>query len=398
MGIYSINNEAFGKNYEVAADESYVGTEGGLIAMLDIQRNNHAIFESLIARDFQEAYMIHEGASDEELISFNEASIGGIIDKIKAGVKKIWEKVKGIFKNFIAKIDGIISRDTKELVKKYHKTIVVKDLSKVKYKFSKPLAGFNTILNELKADTAFKKYTDMVFGKLNDDWNGIKAIGDKIRDGEYKDEIVTAIFTANLKLKGFNDFKSLKKDMHEACFDTKYEEEGVSNDTVSYVESVLNGQADDIKDIKKMQTAADKHFNALLKEIDRVKKEFADNTDKNAYTVTYGKGMVDKPSAPEGNLQGRTAYAGTKEAIVTGAKRASTLHDAILNIQTVYTQTVSYFLDEIKFNVAQCKKLYMKLATYNDKKAKNEAFEMYLDAVAEAAEYEFYSDFDEIDM
>ena len=150
MGIYSINNEAFGKNYEVTADESYVGTEGGLIAMLDIQRNNHAIFESLIARDFQEAYMIHEGASDEELISFNEASIGGIIDKIKAGVKKIWEKVKSIFKNFIAKIDGIISRDTKELVKKYHKTIVVKDLSKVKYKFSKQLAGFNTILNELK--------------------------------------------------------------------------------------------------------------------------------------------------------------------------------------------------------------------------------------------------------
>lgn len=398
MGIYSINNEAFGKNYEVTADESYVGTEGGLIAMLDIQRNNHAIFESLIARDFQEAYMIHEGASDEELISFNEASIGGIIDKIKAGVKKIWEKVKGIFKNFIAKIDGIISRDTKELVKKYHKTIVVKDLSKVKYKFCKPLEGFNKILKELKEDNAFTKYTDMVFGKLNDDWNGIKAIGDKIRDGEYKDDVITAIFNNKLGLKGFSDFKSFKKDMHEVCFDSKYEEEGVSNDTVSYVESVLNGQADDIKDVKKMQTAADKHFNALLKEIDRVKKEFADNTDKNAYTVTYGKDMVDKPSAPEGNLQGRTAYAGTKEAIVTGAKRASTLHDAILNIQTVYTQTVSYFLDEIKFNVAQCKKLYMKLATYNDKKAKNEAFEMYLDAVAEAAEYEFYSDFDEIDM
>ena len=59
-----------------------------------MERNNRAIFEAGLARDFQEAVMVNEGASEEELMAFAEASLGGMVDSLKRIVKKIWEKIK----------------------------------------------------------------------------------------------------------------------------------------------------------------------------------------------------------------------------------------------------------------------------------------------------------------
>lgn len=406
MGIYSINNETFGRNYDVVADESYSGVEGGLIAMLDIQRNNHAMFEALIARDFQEAYMIHEGASDMELISFNEASAGGIIDKIKTTLKKIWEKIKGVFKTFITKLDGIINRDTKALVKKYHKDIIVKDLHKFKYKACKKQKGYDDLMTALSSDSnEFKKMSQTI---IDDVWDekDIKKIRDAISDGEYKDQIMRICFKDIEGMKN-TDYKDLKKEMHESCFDTKESEEGIDTSEIKEIEDTLTGQEKSISNIKKMQNATDKHFNGLLKSLDKAKDQFAKDTSDKEWengdtgrTIEIDRGDGANPKAGKKKKGGfiednnaRITY--TKHSAAQRAKAAGTLHDAVVNIQTIYTQTISCFLGEIKFYVGQCKGIYMKLATYNDKKAKNEAFELYLDAVQEASEYEFESDFEE---
>lgn len=402
MGIYSINNETFGRNYDVVADESYSGVEGGLIAMLDIQRNNHAMFESMIARDFQEAYMIHEGASDEELISFNEASASGIIDKIKAAVKKIWEKIKGVFKTFITKLDGVINRDTKALVKKYHQKIIVKDLHKFKYKACKKQDTYDQLMTELsKEGNEFKIESQNIITKISSS-TSVKEIRDALSDGEYKDKLMPKVFKGVSALAKA-DFKDLKKEMHENCFDSKESEEGISDAEITAIEDVLKGQEKSIKDIKKMQTATDKHFNGLLKDLDKAKNEFAKGTSssewgENEKTKTRQMDLGGEYTHKDKNGKKTTSTIGaeyTKDSAANMAKAAGTLHEAITAIQTMYTQTISCFLGEIKFYVGQCKGIYMKLATYNDKKARNEAFEMYLDAVQEAAEYEFESDFEE---
>ena len=80
------------------------------------------------------------------------------------------------------------------------------------------------------------------------------------------------------------------------------------------------------------------------------------------------------------------------------SKRATLLSKAINQIETVHTNAITCFLNENKFNVTQSRKIWMKAASYNDKKAKNEAFEIYLDAVEEAAEYEITSLFEDYSL
>ena len=107
------------QEYDVQANESYVGTLGCYNALIDMERNNRAIFEAGIARDFQGAVMVNEGASEEELLAFTEASLGGVISSLKAMLKKIWEKIKGVFNTFLKKLDTVIIRDNKKFVDKY---------------------------------------------------------------------------------------------------------------------------------------------------------------------------------------------------------------------------------------------------------------------------------------
>ena len=376
MGIYSRYME---QEYDVQANESYVGTLGCYNALIDMERNNRAIFEAGIARDFQEAVMVNEGASEEELLAFTEASLGGVISSLKAMLKKIWEKIKGVFNTFLKKLDTVIIRDNKKFVEKYQRQVRTKNLSKLKYKYCKQLEGFNDIKDALTTKDKFKDEADNVMkGFAN--WFGSLTF---YKDMLEKDDLIPYFIEKCIsgKLKNV-EMKDLSKEVHDICFDSEESEEGLDSSRLTDIIIILQGDKTK-KDIETAQKSVDKHFRSVLKELDRYSKELS----KSKIDDNNKKIEIDRPddTSKQVNIT-------NNKTITNYLQNAGVIQTVINNLENVHNRAVACFLNENKFRISQARKVFAKAVSYNDK-AKNES--VYLDAVEEAAEYEINEMFEQ---
>lgn len=399
MGVYSLNrtNLSYYDESEIVADESYNGVAGCYQAMIDMEANNHAIFEETIQRDFLEASYIHEGKDEEEIYALQEASVAGIFDRIKAFIKKVWEKIKGIFKNFIAKIHTTIGRDNKALLKKYQKEILKKDKSKIKYKWCNPTGKLEGDLQKAIEGHKLKPIAQNVLKNVSDykkSTTEFKKIKDAMDDGDYYDNVLKSI------LPELDEYKNMEKDIHELCFDSAESEEGVSSARLSAVFKDMEGDKT-VTNIEKAQKETNKYFANIMSDLDKASSAAAklklkdDKTDDHY----YGKGREDVEDIKysHGDAEGH-GVAGPKgysrrNMINAYVENAGIAQQAIQQIEAVHNRLVACFLREHKFQISQSKKLFSKLASYNPK-AKNEAAELYYDAVAEAAEFELNMEFE----
>ena len=371
MGIYSLNRTEldYYSEEEIVADESYNGIIGSCNALIDMERNNRAIFEAGIARDFQEAVMVNEGADEEELYAFAEASLGGFIDSFKSMVKKIWEKIKGVFNTFLRKLDTVIIRDNKKFVDKYQREVRTKNLSKLKYKYSKELAGFGELRKALVPGAGLQTEADNILNTL-----GHKKDMEKYKkyldDGEMESYVITTCVSSKLKNV---EMKDLAKEIHEMCFDSEESEEGLDAARLTNIIVILQG--DKIKkEVEDAQKQTNKHFAKILKRIDSFSKSMgkADKGDKVSVPTDADSGSV------EYNVK-------SKKEASTALQQAGVVQQAISVLENVHNRVVACFLNEHKFRITQSRRVFAKAVSYNDK-AKNEA--TYLDAVEEAAGYE----------
>ena len=376
MGIYSRHIE---QEYDVQANESYVGTLGCYNALIDMERNNRAIFEHNIARDFQEAVMVNEGASEEELLAFTEASLGGFFEAFKSMVKKIWEKIKGVFSTFLKKLDTVIIRDNKKFVDKYQRQVRTKNLSKLKYKYCKQLDGFGDIKDSLTTKDKFKAEADNVMkGFAN--WFGSLTF---YKDMLEKDDLIPYFIEKCIsgKLKNV-EMKDLSKEVHDICFDSEESEEGLDSSRLTDIIIILQGDKTK-KDIETAQKSVDKHFRSVLKELDRYSKDLS----KSKIDDNNKKIEIDRPDDSSKQVPIKN-----NKTITNYLQNAGVIQTVINNLENVHNRAVACFLNENKFRISQARKVFAKAVSYNDK-AKNES--VYLDAVEEAAEYEINEMFEQ---
>lgn len=410
MGVYSLNrtNLSYYDESEIIADESYNGVAGCYQAMIDMEANNHAIFEETLQIDFLEATYIHEGRDEDDIYALQEASVAGIFDRIKAFIKKVWEKIKGIFKNFIAKIHTTIGRDNKALLKKYQKEILKKDKSKIKYKWCNPTGKLEGEVQKAIEGNQLKPIAQNVLKNVSNKANSsqFKKIKDAMDDGDYYDKVLKSI------LPSLDEYKTMEKDMHELCFDSAESEEGVSSARLSAVFKDMEGDKT-VTNIEKAQKETNKYFANIMSDLDKASSAAAklkltgdgsDNLDKVAKgkyrkdgkLVSYDTNDIDITYAHGDDnghgVSGPSGYS-RKELMNIYVENAGIAQQAIQQIEAVHNRLVACFLREHKFQISQSKKLFSKLASYNPK-AKNEAAELYYDAVAEAAEFELNMEFE----
>ena len=373
MGIYSSNRTGldYYSGEEIVADESYVGTLGCYNALIDMERNNRAIFEAGIARDFQEAVMVNEGASEEELMAFAEASLGGMVDSLKRIVKKIWEKIKGVFSTFLKKLDTVIIRDNKKFVEKYQRQVRTKNLSKLKYKYCKQLEGFKDLKEALDPGTAFTAEASRLLDRIGE--GGIGEYKKWYEDGDLESQFITRCVSSKLKNV---EMKDLAKEIHELCFDSEESEEGLDSARLTDIIMILQG--DKIKkEVEDAEKKTNKHFTTILKKLDSFSKDLSKaKYDKNTTT-----NKIMKPTSGNQELE-KNYDQNTTNIRLQETGLATT---CVSTLENVHNRVVACFLNENKFRISQARKVFAKAVSYNDK-AKNEA--TYLDAVEEAAEYE----------
>lgn len=329
MGLFNSNRGHLGLDYdcgEIVANENYTHEFGFGQMLVDNAKNDMAIFEALIADDFKEVMAVQEGVE-----YVNEASVGSFIDKIKTFLKNAWEKIKGIIKSFLTKFVAMFIRDNGDLVKKYEKEVRAKTkLGKMKYKWAE------------SSKSACEKL-DNNMATLDKFFNASES---EVDDSEFIDKILSHILGSSTTEADF------EKDAWEMIFGDVEEVEGLDSSRLSYIIDILKTAKDVKKGIDKSQSNADKYFKNAFKDIDNKEKELKKDADNN------------------------------KDALA----ELNTLYKATNLVQKAVNMNISLAIKVHKFECAQCRRVFVQAAAFNEKAVKEDA--ILFDAIGECAEFD----------
>ena len=386
MGVYSVNRVASIGNIQVEAAEGYTGEIGLQIAMIEGYENDLAIFDGQIAGDFQEAAMVQEGAELGQITAVVESSIGNFVEKVKQFFVKLWEKIKGIFRGFMAKFDSVVMKDNKAFHDKYSKVVYDKDLSKMKIKYSAPKAALGNFDFEIKTNEASVNKPCMLALTLAHHPDLEKLMSDFERDEYIKNILGGCKPSVNCEPKDY------AKEFHEACFEDEEEVDGVSS-IIHTVGGVLTTK-NPVEAVRKANTSLDKAMSNIIREIEKSKSATVkalpkdtfedDTTVKTNYGVNKDEGRY-KHSSDEMNLKGQGNARNMQKAL-------NYIHQQATAIQGAVGMFTGATLKETKFHVAQARRVFAAAVAYNPKSVKESA--ELVQAAQEAAEYEVMSAFE----
>jgi len=270
--------------------ESMDLTECGLQAVIDINENYNMIEKALMGNEL--VYMEQTGKEYE----YTEVVVEGFIESIKNFLKKVWEKIKALFKRFIMKIDSYMKND-KEFVQKYKKEIYSgKDLSDFTFKGYK--FTLDNLTNAIKkcgiSESNFKTFEgieknagDSKAGQFYDANNdNFKKDNEKFTDEAEKERGEVAV-AAGAKSGGSMDATEFRKALFEAFRNGESEKEELDKINLSdYATELMTSK----------QTK--KELNDAYKASDRTIKD----TEKVLNSIIKG-GHHELPVKPSGDTQ-----------------------------------------------------------------------------------------------
>ena len=366
-------------NYTVEAAEGYPGGIGCQIAALEAAQTDFSFLTAFVQSDAREIGMVREGAGNEEMYSMLEGAISDAWDKLKEWVKKIWEKIKGIFKAFIARLEDFMGKNGYAYYEKYRKILFdgtpIKDL---KAKYSKV---DDTALSKLLTGLDMNKVLPNALNErtviVNDDKDQSELVDEYL--GKMLDEST--------------DRKSFKKDFHDKCFESEVNEDLETGNIPTYVKYISDKKSI-IEKFEKQRDLIDKGLKKISNDIDKMAskaiddkvKNKADTNDEGIATISgyTGFGNDNKP-IPNSNKKKKTA----KQTTIAHAQRR------VSAVQSALAAYNSASMEAGKFAIAQSRRLAAVIVAYK-MRHKNEGFsgvdmsdELYT-IIGEAAEYEAF--------
>lgn len=378
MGFFSQGNYGTTNYLEnVQIDPSYSDHNGIYRSLVEGYENDRIMFQHMLEYDFKESALIHEGASNEELMTLQENVFSSFFSKLKELFKKLWAKIKAVFNGFIAKFMAKFGSDNKAFAKKYRKEVIRKDLSKFEAKYEKP-KNIETFISLSSAKTGYIEVSDTSKAKaMLDDWDEEEEEADALK-----------------LLSGCDDVDSVKefnKTIHEWCFEDKETIEGRTE-----VETALTHleKADKtISDIKKASDKIQKCIEDCIKKIDKMDKDYYKNMKGkkgkygdyytgtgDVYTrVQYDSNVSNKAELDNKNqLMSGTWNSGNKKAVGKNSKEEAqsviTLLSKAANVyKNAFNKVSAACLKEAKFYIAQDRMLVAKAVAY---RPKNESTEL----------------------
>ena len=349
-----------GASVKVEADMGYSGAIGAQLMMVEGYQNDFALFGSLILADVKEHAMIKEGAEEEAVYAMQEGALSSFWEKIKTFIKKIIAKVKGIFRGFIAKLEAWMGRDGKAFFDKYKRDIFGKDVSGLKVRYAAP-----------KADVAA-----VTVSTESVDTQGA------IKDGAEHSELVEEYLGKMTPVKA--SAKEFRKEFHGHYFADEEKDYEVKD--VATMVQYISGKKNPIEAVKKMADGQEKKLNMFIKQVDKFENEaIKDAVD------TKGAGGAHSYENNVGRRVGDDGNTSNSKWMKSGVaqKRAASYHRQISALQEALSIANGAALTEIKFAVAQSRRVAAAIVAYRGKKHEDTDL---LELTQESAEYGFYSE------
>ena len=371
-------------NYTVEAAEGYPGGIGCQIAALEAAQTDFSFLTAFVQSDAREIGMVREGAGNEEMYSMLEGAISDAWDKLKEWIKKLWEKIKGIFKSYIARLEDFMGKNGYAYYEKYRKILFdgtpIKDL---KAKYSKV---DDTALSKLLTGL---KMGEVLPDALDDSSTGVVKVNDDKDQSEIVDEFLSKLLDES------TDKKSFKKDFHDKCFESEVNEDLETGSIPTYVKYISDKKSI-IEKFEKQRDLIDKGLKKISNDIDKMALHAIDDKVKNkANTSDDGIADGDTYVGFDSNNKPKKVYKKANQSRIARAQRR------VSAVQSAITTYNSASMEAGKFAIAQSRRIAAVIVAYK-MRHKNEGFsgvemsdELYT-IIGEAAEYEALSAMDDL--
>ena len=301
MPIFSRNS--LGSDVKITANENYSYADMGRILSECVQ-NDMTLFNAVLMNDFKENAAIREGTMvASELTSFREFSVKEAWGGLKKKLQKLWEKIKGVFRQVYAKLTVWFVRNGKAFVAANRKILANKtglDKCKIPVYLKQKKKPVDV------AKTIYKYASDTV---------------DSIKGGTSKE------YELNEVLGKLNDSttETFAKNFHDAVFDEVKDTTYASVEKYEQLFAVITGKKGSMEELKAAEKAADQSIKAALDAIKAAER----NADKGADTSAY------KTASNNCGVFERAVTITTKAAI-------KAIRDRISNARQIVGKLVAY--------------------------------------------------------
>lgn len=166
--------EMMGDDDDFGEENSYELDEAMLYAVMDSDNNFNTIMEAMMLQEVQ--YFINNG---REMI-YEEVNVKGIFGKIKAAVKKAWEKIKQVFKKCIQWLSSKVKSDA-AFIKKYGDYIKKCDKASIAN-----FSGYDfDNINSTDLYGIVSNVTISCFEDITKKWEEAKSKSDQVKDASF---------------------------------------------------------------------------------------------------------------------------------------------------------------------------------------------------------------------
>ena len=248
-------------DYSVDTNSRFAGEDGAYQLMSEAISFEEEMTLTMLKADYLEARAIKESASEDEIESIREGTVGDVVTKVKNFFIKIGKKIKAFIYGWIARIRAKFASDNKAFYNKYKDKVNGKDDLEVEYRTPNDVdtwAKFDAsaCMNSLLTSYNLKKTsTNDTVGDLSENFD--------------KDDAADAGMKAYCTQIDSIELKSCKKDMEDAAWESTSKDKEKFSKIQSDVEKLL--QAGDAK-LKAFKKAADDADKTCKTEADAVAK------------------------------------------------------------------------------------------------------------------------------
>lgn len=260
MPIYARNS--LGSNVHITANENYSYADMGRILSECVQ-NDMTLFNAVLMNDFRESTAIREGTMvSSELTSFREFSIKEAWGGLKKKLQKLWEKIKGVFRQVYAKLTVWLVRNGKAFVAMHRKTLLSKtglDSCKIPKVLVPKNDKFDEPVKSLTRDARF-----YIAGAKSGEVGGSDDATS--RTNEFLGKAITGATADNIATK-FKEW-AFKEETNTTWGSIKGSFGGVEG-----LFTTITARSDAIKKLKKSEKEVDKSIKEVMKAIDEASKK-----------------------------------------------------------------------------------------------------------------------------
>lgn len=234
-------------DYSVDTNSRFAREDGAYQLMTEAISFEEEMTLTMLKADYLEARAIKESASEEEIESLREGTIGDVVTKVKNFFIKIGKRIKEFIYGWIARIHAKFASDNKAFYNKYKDKVNGKDDLEVEYRQPKGVdtwAKFDAEACLKSLLTSYNLNTSGIVGELSANFD--------------KDDVANAGIKAYCTNINNIELKTCKKDMDDAAWESASTHKEKFSSIRSDVEQLLQNGDDKLKVFKKAADDADK--------------------------------------------------------------------------------------------------------------------------------------------